>query len=171
MLTDKIISAADQLRSQARTYGATAMDAARESALKAASRVTAAKRPVRLLAEASLRFTTLSGRYFERILGKQAEIIETVIDAGAERLKSAARAENFRTLLQDQREMRGDTRERLAKELRDSWGITKASGREMRQLAVDTYVEVVHGQKVAAPKPRRKRAVKAKRTVKARKSP
>jgi phasin family protein len=161
-LSQTLSSTADQIRSQARAYGATALDAARQSALRAANRVDAVKRPVRVLADASLRLSSLSGRYVERILGRQAELIDAVIDDGARRLKAAADADSLGSFIEEQREMTGTSRQRLGKELRAAWGITKASGRELRDLATETYAEVVHGRKVAARKPRAKRSAKAR---------
>ena len=166
-LSEKLVAAAGQIRSQARTYGATAVDAARKSALRAANRVDAVKRPVRVLTDAGLRLSSLSGRYVERILGRQAGLIEAVIDDGAQRLKAAADADNLRSFIDEQREMVGASRQRLGKELRAAWGITKASGRDLRDLATETYAEVVHGRKVAAHKPRAKRSTKATKATKA----
>ena len=162
VLSEKLLSAAGQIRTQARAYGATAVDAARKSALRAAKRVDAAKRPVRVLTDAGLRLSSLSGRYVERILDRHASLIEAVIDDGAQRLKVAADADSFSAFLEDQRETTGASRQRLSKELRAAWGITRASGRELRDLAADTYAELVRGRKVAAHKPRAKRSTKAK---------
>src|SRR5262245_14469564 len=104
-IVEQLQTAREQLRSRTRSYSQEAAAAARHSAARAANRVLAAKRSVRTLAAAGQRLSSLSNRYFERMLGQQAHMIEGVIDDGAERLKRAAHAADFRKLIAEQKSL------------------------------------------------------------------
>lgn len=168
-LVHQIQSAREQLEARARSYRHAAMSAARGSALGAADRVAAAKQPVRTLTLAGQKLSNLSNRYFEQLLGQQAHTLEGVIEAGVVRLKSAAKADSLSALVEQQRELGTAGRERLAGDLKASWKIARDTGSELRDLAVETYAELVHGVKTrrtAAPK--RKTKAKTARARKAR---
>ncbi|HEU4530482.1 MAG TPA: phasin family protein [Steroidobacteraceae bacterium] len=170
-LTNQILSAREQLQARARDYRHAAVTVARGSALGAAERVAAAKQPVRTLALAGQKLSNLSNRYFEQLFGQQAHTLEGVIEAGVVRLKRAAKAESVRKLVEDQRELGTASRERLAEDLKATWKIARDTGSELRDLAVETYAELVHGVKTsrtAAPKKKAKAKAKTARTRKAR---
>ena len=168
-LTNQILSAREQLQARARDYRHAAVAAARGSALGAAERVAAAKQPVRTLALAGQKLSNLSNRYFEQLFGQQAHTLEGVIEAGVVRLKRAAKAESVRKFVEDQRELGTAGRERLAEDLKATWKIAQDTGSELRDLAVETYAELVHGVKTRRTvAPKRKAKAKATRTRKAR---
>jgi hypothetical protein len=170
-LVNQIQSAREQLEARARDYRHAALSVARGSALGAADRVAAAKQPVRTLALAGQKLSNLSNRYFEQLFGQQAHTLEGVIEAGVVRLKSAAKADSLRTLVEGQRELGTESRERLGQDLKATWKIARDTGTELRDLAVETYAELVHGVKTrrtAAPKRKAKAKTKTTRARKAR---
>jgi phasin family protein len=146
-LTDQIHTAREQFQTRARTYRRAAVSAARDSVLNAAHRVAAAKQPVRTLAVAGQKLSHVSSRYFEQLFGQQAHMLEGAIEAGAERLKRAAKAETLRELINDQKDLGTATRERLGADLKATWKIATDTGAELRDLAVETYAELIHGVK------------------------
>lgn len=160
-LVDQIQTAREQFQSRARDFRHAAVHAARGSVLGAAERVATAKQPIRTLAVAGQKLSDLSNRYFTQIFGQQAHTLEGVIEAGAERLKRAAQAQTLRDLLEQQRKLGVAGRDRLAEDFKATWKIATDTGNELRDLASETYAELVHGVKTR---------VSTARTGKARKS-
>ncbi len=158
---DQFQTAREQLQTRARDFSEAAVEAARGSVLGAANRVNVAKQPIRTLAVAGQRLSNVSNRYFEQLFGQQAHTLEGVIEAGAERLKRAAKAESLKDLIKGQRTLGNAGRERLAKDLMATWKIAADTGNEIRDLAVETYAELVHGVQTR----RAPAAARAKRTT------
>lgn len=169
-IVDQLNAAREQLQARARNYRHAAVSAARDSVRTAADRVATARQPVRTLAVAGQKLSNLSNRYFEQLFGQQAHAIEGVIDAGVERLKRAAKAESLSEFVQAQRDLGTTSRERWSEDLKATWKIATDTGAELRDLAVDTYAELIHGVKTRTTSaPRAKRSVrKARRARKAR---
>ncbi|MCI0431625.1 MAG: TIGR01841 family phasin [Rhodospirillales bacterium] len=160
-IVNQINAAREQLRARARNYRQAAVSAARDSVRSAADRVATVKQPVRTLAVAGQKLSNLSSRYFEQLFGQQAHTLEGVIEAGVERLKRAAQAETLADFVQEQKDLGATSRERLTKDLKATWKIATDTGSEIRDLAVETYAELIHGVKT-----RRAAAPRAKRVVK-----
>ncbi len=159
-IVNQIQAAREQLQARARNYRHAAVSAARGSVLGAAERVATAKQPVRTLAAAGQKLSNVSNRYFEQLLGQQAHTLEGVIEAGVERLKRAAKAENLGEFIAQQRDLGTASRERLSQDLKATWKIATDTGNELRELASETYAELIHGVKT-----RRAPAARAKRTT------
>jgi phasin family protein len=155
-IVEQLHLARDAFNARTRGYRQEAAAAARQSVARAASRVLAAKRSVRTLAAAGQRLSSLSNRYFERMLGQQAHMVEGIIDDGAERLKRAAHADGLREMLAEQKSTLAASGQRLRKEARAAWKIAADTSRELRGLATETYDQLVHGAKT--PRTRRKSA-------------
>lgn len=159
-ITNQINAAREQLEARARNYRQAAISAARDSARSAADRVAMAKQPVRTLAVAGQKLSSLSNRYFEQLFGQQAHTLEGVIEAGVERLKRAALAKTLTDLVEEQKDLGAASRDRISKDLKATWKIATDTGTEIRDLAVETYAELIHGVQT-----RRTAAPRAKRTV------
>jgi phasin family protein len=160
-IANQINAAREQLEARARNYGQAALSAARDSARTAAERVALAKQPVRTLAVAGQKLSSLSSRYFEQLFGQQAHTLEGVIEAGVERLKRASQAETLADFVQAQKNLGAASRDRLSKDIKATWKIATDTGSEIRDLAVETYAELIHGVKTRrAATPRAKRSVK-----------
>jgi len=159
-LSNQIQAAREQLQARAQTYRDTAISAARGSFLGAADRVAGAKQPVRALALAGQRLSSLSNRYFEQFFGQQAHTFEGVIEGGVERLKRAAKADSLAEFVSDQRELTAAARDRITKDLKATLKIASDTGTELRDLWVETYVELVNGVK-----PRRASSTRTVRTA------
>jgi phasin family protein len=170
-IASQISAAREQIEARARNYRHAAVSAARDSVRTAADRVAMAKQPVRTLAVAGQKLSSLSSRYFEQLFGQQAHTLEGVIEAGAERLKRVAQAETLADLVEEQKDLGAASRERLSKDLKATWKIATDTGAEIRDLAVETYAELIHGVTTRrAVTPRAKRSVKAKKSTRARKA-
>src|SRR5262245_47992352 len=114
-IANQINAAREQLEARARNYRQAAVAASSDPVRTAAERVAQAKQPVRTLAVAGQKLSTLSSRYFEQLFGQQAHTLEGVIEAGVERLKSAAQAKSFSGLVQEQKDLGVASRDRLSK--------------------------------------------------------
>lgn len=170
-IVDQIQTAREQLQTRARDFSEAAVAAARGSALGAAERVATAKQPIRTLAVAGQRLSSLSNRYFEQLFGQQAHTLEGVIEAGAERLKRAAKARNLREFIDGQRTLGAAGRERLAQDFKAAWKIATDTGNGLRELATDTYAELIHGvQTRRSPAARTTRKSTARKSTRARKA-
>lgn len=163
-IAEKIHAARDQLRSRTQSYRANAVEGARRSALRAAERVSAARRPVRALAAAGRQLSSLSNRYIEQLIGQQAHALEGILEGGVERLKRAAKADSLRGFVSDQATLWNSSRERLGSDLQATWKITRDAGRDLRDLTAQTYTALRHGSKPAA-----RATTKAKKKRKSRK--
>ncbi len=151
-------------------YADSAVEKVRGSARKAADRVAAARSPVKTLAEATQRLNDLSHRSVEQLVRQQVQTLEGVITDGAKRLERAAKAEGLKALVADQAELMSASRDRLKRDLKATWAIAASTGREIGEVAVETYAQLVHGAKtIRKPAARRapSRSRKAKRTRRA----
>jgi phasin family protein len=137
---------------------------ARQTAEHAASGVSAARGPLRVFAQAGRRLNDISHKYLGELVKQQLHTLEGVIEDGSERLSRAAHAKDLRTLLAEQRKLYPATRTRLGRDLKVTWELAASTGREIRNVASETYAELVHGVEPVRKAPRRKARAGARRT-------
>jgi hypothetical protein len=170
IIIEQLNQAGRQAQARLVGYADSAVQRARGSAQRAAARVVAARTPVKTLAEATQRLNDLSHRYVEQLVRQQSKALEGAITAGARHLERAARAEDLKGLIADQAELISASRERLKRDLKATWTIAAGTGREIRDVAIETYAQLVHGartlHKPAARRPSA-RPQKARRSRKA----
>jgi len=130
----------------ARHYIDTSMTYARSSTEQLADRLEGLGTPIRTLQHASAKFTVVSQRYFEELLDVQAAAVRAALEDGAARLRIVAQAEDLRTLVRDQIERLPASRARISADLRHAAQATGKAGRELRDLAGDTYGRLTAGE-------------------------
>lgn len=156
-IIEQLSRAGRQVQARVAGYADSAVQSARGSVRKAADRVTAARAPVKTLAEATQRLNDVSHRYVEQLVRQQVQTLEGVITDGAKRLERAAKAEGFKALVVNQAELMSASRDRLTRDLKATWAIASSTGREIGEVAVETYAQLVHGAKTIR-KPAARRA-------------
>lgn len=167
--THQISAARERLQARTENYrqaalaaAETAVSAARGTVLSAADRVADARQPIRTIAVAGQRLSSVSNRYFTQLFGQQAHVLEGVVQAGSERLKRIAKSDSLAELVAEQRELGTASRKRLSADLKATWQIATQTGMELRDLAVETYAELVEGVKPRRAAATRTQTVRAK---------
>jgi len=169
-IIEQLDRAGQQAQARFVGYTASAVQSARGSARKAAHRVAAARTPVKTLADATERLNDLSHRYVKQLVRQQAQTLEGILTDGAERLERVARADGLKALVADQAELVSASRERLKRDLKATWAIATSTGREIGEVAVETYAHLIHGARTLR-KPAAKRAsVRPRKATRARKT-
>ena len=176
-IQERLIEMTASVRDQAGAYAARASHAARDGVDRAADTVLAAKTPVERLADAGLRLNKLSAQYVEQLVSHQSAAAQDLLADGAQRLRVLAKARSLRDAWSDQVELFDVTRARTTQSLQRTLEIVGDAGRNVSELAVETYAELLRapakahkpaGRKAAAPKvrkPSRKPARAAKRSA------
>ncbi|HSN70421.1 MAG TPA: phasin family protein [Steroidobacteraceae bacterium] len=147
------------LAEQARGYVGASIALARESTEQLADALESLDAPVATLRDAGTRLTVLSQRFAAELLTAQASAVETALADSAARLRLAAKAEDLRSLLREQVDRLPASRERLSGDLRHAAAATTRAGRELRELATETYSDLLAGNT----KPRAKRTARGQK--------
>lgn len=138
-LSERLIESTVDVRGQAAAYAARAAEYARAGADRAASQVAAARGPVELLTEASLKLNTLSHQYLSRLLARQGTMVKGTLEEGEKRLQRLARATSLQQAIAAQAADLGEIPTRIADNVRETWEIVAEAGREVAALASATY--------------------------------
>lgn len=127
-----------------------------------AGKVKGAKGTVHEIGQRGLKLNEIAFRYMEKLIKLQLKFVEGSFDEGAKRLSTAANAPSFRKLVKDQVTLLPMTRDRIAKNAKDTIGLVK----ETRDGVVSVF------QPVAKPKRAKKATVRKAAAKKAvRKAP
>lgn len=171
-IIEQISRTGRQLQARFDGYRDSAVANARRTIAMTASSASAAKTPVRTLANAAERVNDLSHRYFGQLVEMQAKNLEVAIEAGADRLKRLTQVENLRGLIADQVRLNPASRARIKRDVKDTWTLTANTGREFGSIAVETYAQLIRGAKpIQKPaRTRKRRTVRSKSTKSARPS-
>jgi hypothetical protein len=165
-ISERILEATAGARDQAAVLAARAFEAARTGAERTADRVASAEGRVATLADAGRKLNTLAYEYTGRMIDQSVSNLKDFIDANAERLRLAAKATDVQSLYRDQLETLPFSRDRIIGNARATWDIVADTGRELQELALTTYAQLVRNeQPKAAPKAKR-----ARKTATARKT-
>jgi hypothetical protein len=170
---DTLIQRTRGFASQARSYADTTAEAARESAVRLATMIEGLEAPVRTLSTAGTGATAVSQRFVADLLAVQAETVEAALEDGAARLRMAASAPGFRSIVKKQVEELPASGKRIKSNLRKAADATARAGRDLRALATSTYGDLIAQTKGAANasvKRRKSPARKAKAPSAARKT-
>jgi phasin family protein len=152
ILSERLLDATTEMRDQATAYVARAADAARATADVAASRMAAARTPLEVLTEASLKLNALSHEHVARMLRLQAAMLKGTVAEGEKRLQRLARAESLRHALAAQTEDLNAIPRRVAQNARESWQIVAEAGRSVSELASATFAGLTQPATVAKPR-------------------
>ena len=122
------------------------------------------KNPVRLVARSGVRLSTVSQTAVQELIELQSEALTAAITEFAQRLERAARAASVNELVRGQVEMLPATRARVAGAAGRVLQIVASTGREIRDLATETFERVTEAAEKPAPaRSRRRKAKKATR--------
>ena len=139
--------------------------AAREAALKAADRMKSLKDPVRALTRSRQKMAAIRQGTAQSLIELQAEIVTNALDAAARRLERAARTENLRELVREQRDVLGAAREKIVADIGQAVSIFKEAGGDLRKVAKQAYANVSGKEEPKPAAAKTGRARKAKRAV------
>lgn len=148
----------------------------RDAAIRSAQRLKAFKTQVPTIARSGVRLTTITQSTVASLIELQAELVASALTAVAARLERAARADSVGDLVGDRGEVLRATRDRLANDIRQAFGILKSSGGDIRKVATQTYARVsgrgdaqTAARKTSrtrrAPRPGRKKAVRVRKAA------
>jgi Phasin protein len=162
-IQERLIEMTAGVRDQAGAYAARATQAARIGVDRAADTVLAAKTPVERLADAGLRLNKLSSQYVEQFVSQQANATQDLLADGAQRLRVLAKAHSLRDAWSDQVELFDLTRARATQSMQRTLEIVSDAGRNVSELAVETYAELLRVPVKARKSPARKTVRKSAR--------
>jgi phasin family protein len=160
-IPERIVEMTAEVRDQAGAYASKAADAARDSAIKAAEQVEAAKLPVDTLAGAGFKLNSMAHDYVERLLKFQAGMVKGALKNSAHRLRVLSKADTLQDVLESQAIDLAAARERMVDGAKETLEIVAESGREVSGLLTDTYAQLV--KPVRAKRPVRKPVTKARK--------
>jgi len=163
--SERLIETTSEVREQATAYAARAAEAARATADLAADRVAAARTPVEVLTDATLKLNRLSHDHIARLLTRQSALLKRTLTDGERRLQRLARSESLQQALAGQTEELNEIPQRVARNARETWDIVADAGRSVSQLATATYAELVK----AAPARKTRKSTAGKRAKAVRK--
>jgi hypothetical protein len=144
-IRETLIDRSRTLVSQARSYVDASLAYARESTEQLADAIEHLDGPVKTLRTAGTRLTVLSQRYAEELLTVQAAFIESALEDSAARLRLVAKADDLRSLVRSQVDRLPKSRARVSADWRRATTATSKVGRELRELAGETYGHLVEG--------------------------
>ena len=153
------------LAEQAQKFREDPVESARGAATGSAEGLKSLKDPVRVIARSGVKLTAISQNALQGLIELQSEIVTSALTDAANRLESAARADNVIDLMQEQADALRATRDRMVDEAARAFAIFKDAGRDVRKVATQTYAKVVESNEEEAPVAKTPAVRKAKRAV------
>ncbi|HUG99578.1 MAG TPA: phasin family protein [Gammaproteobacteria bacterium] len=148
----------DNLKAESRTLADRAVSGLRSAGLETAELLTKSKRPVHALADTGLKLNNMAHKNVEKLLKQQVAALDDIIDGGARRLETAARARTIRTLVDGQIAALPKTRKHAVKNAREAVSHARETGDAVGDLFKDVVVDISTARKPTARKPARKKA-------------
>jgi hypothetical protein len=181
-MMNKIEQLADNLKAESRQFADRAIKGMRTAGLETAGLISRTKKPVHAIADTGLKLNNLSHQTIEKLLKQQVAMLDDMIDGGAHRLETAARAKSVRTLIDGQVAALPKTRDHAVKNARKTVALARETTDAFGDLFKDVVVDIASARKprkkaagrpaakkTAGRKPAAKKAAAKKRT--ARKAP
>ncbi len=154
---------------RAREQAEGVIESAKSGARKASDWADAGKKPVKKVADAGLKLSSISHRTTDKLLRKQAQVLEGEFDAISDYFDDVADAGDFRSLARVQLELLPQLARRAIGNGRDAAGIVAEAGSDVRSLFAKTVTDL-RGSKAKARKTVKKAAKTARKTAKKAKS-
>jgi hypothetical protein len=157
-MMNRIEQFADNLKAESRMLADRAVAGLRTAGLETADLLIRTKRPVHAFADTGLKLNTLSHKSIEKLLKQQVAALDDILDGGARRLETAARARSVRTLVDGQISTLPKTRDHAVKNARKTVALVRETGDALGDLVKDVVVDISSARKPAARKaaPRKK---------------
>lgn len=137
----------------------------RKALVDSAENFKSMKSPVRMVAHSGVKFTVVSQNALQNLIEWQSEVITAALTGAAVRFEHAARAEDVLDLVRDQTDLLPATRDRLVDEATRGAAIFKDAGRDIANLARQTYGKVFETAEKELPRAKTTRARKSKTVV------
>ena len=163
-LQEFVVDKAQALNDQVTRIRQGSVKSARVAVQGSAESLKGLKNPVRLVARSGVRLSTVSQTAVQELIELQSEALTAAITEFALRLERVARAASVGELVRAQVEMLPATRARVAGDAGRVLQIVTSTGREIRDLATETFERVTEAAEKPAPvRSRRRKAKKAAR--------
>jgi phasin family protein len=121
--------------------------------------------PVRTVAQSGIQLTSVGQSLSRNLIELQTEIVSAAMAGAAQRLERAANAGSLAELVRGQVELLPATGDRVVTDARRSIRLFRAAGLEIRDVAAQTYRQIVDPpQPAATPRARRARAPRKRAT-------
>ena len=151
---------ADNLKAESRQLTERAVSSLRAATLETAGLLVRTKRPALALADTGLKINELSHRGIERLLKQQLAAFEALVDGGAKRLETAARAPTLRALVDGQIAVLPASRDAAVKNARKTVEIVRSTGGEFGGIVREAIVDLSGRPARKAPVRRKKAATR-----------
>ncbi|MFQ5982698.1 MAG: phasin family protein [Woeseiaceae bacterium] len=145
----KLENSISEIADKARDRYDDALESVREGTEKVAGRVSKGKKPIRTISRYGVKLSGVSHRTANKLWKRQTKLVEDQIDAVADHLKAAAKAEDLKDLVKTQIDLIPGNTSRLADEAREAFEIVKEAGGEIRVLVKET-IDELRGKKKPA---------------------
>ncbi|MBT8132836.1 MAG: phasin family protein [Gammaproteobacteria bacterium] len=100
------------------------------------------KRPIDVATEKTLKLNGISHESTARLVRQQADFIEGSVAGAAQRLKTAARSDSFRGLIDGQIKLMPETRDRIVDDIRKTFEILSDTREDLGQLFRETLSDL-----------------------------
>ena len=151
-MMNRIEQLADNLKAESRTLADRAVAGLRSAGLETAELLTKSKRPVHALADSGLKLNNIAHKSVEKLLKQQVAVLDDILDGGARRLETAARARTIRTLVDGQISTLPKTRKHAVKNARKTVTLVRETGDAVGDLFKDVVVDISSARKPAPKK-------------------
>lgn len=171
-LVEQLSGAAGKVRQNVQSYRQAAADKARTGVSQAAKVMAATRTPVDTLVSATQRLNDLTHDAFGQLLRQNGATLDGLINGGVGRLKDLAQAEDLKSFMRQQVALNAAVRARVSRDVEQLWALASRTGRDIGELASETYAELVYGvpTRVKAAGNRKRKPRSTKRNVRARKA-
>jgi phasin family protein len=120
-----------------------------------ADRLLDTKKVINKAEKASLSLNSIAYGTVEKLIAQQFNVVEATVEAGAKRLKTAAKAKNAKNFVQGQVKLTMDGRDRVVADVKDTVAILTNTKDDLVALFNNVY-------KIKSAKPAAKKTVKVK---------
>jgi hypothetical protein len=155
-MINRIEQIADTLKAESRQLADRAVAGLRSAGHETASLLTRTKKPVHAIADTGLKLNNLSHKSIEKLLKQQVSLLDDLLDGGAQRLETAARARTVRTLVDGQIAALPKARDHAVKNAKKTVALVRETGDAFGDLVKDVVVDISSARN--ARKPGRKKA-------------
>ena len=167
-LQEVVADRAKAVNGQLTHFGHETLRSARRAATDSAESLKALKTPLRTVVRGGVRISAVSQSVIQELIELQSETLTAAINEFAHRLERAARAETVVDLLRDQVELIPATRARIAADAGRVVDILASAGRELKDVAAQTYDRATDKTRKATAVPRQRPRKKTERRARAR---
>ncbi len=128
----------ERVTEQYREAGRLALERVRDTLDNSANWVEKGKSPVKALTDKTLKLNRITHNSTARLVRVQAEFVEGTVEAAAQRLQAAARADSLANLVSGQMDLMPATRDRIVTDARKTLDVLSDTRDDLRSLVRET---------------------------------